>query len=250
MRDEFRELLKKEPTGEDLFRFELWKEQDGRCLYTDEAIPPVSIVSSDNRVQVDHILPWSRFGDDSFTNKTLCLARANQNKKARTPFEWLGAGAAPQAWESFVARVEGSKGMKGRKKRTYLLKDAAEREEAFRTRNLNDTRYAARVVSEILKLLYADEQQGSLSGGRRRVVARPGPLTARLRQGWGIESLKKVNGERVADDRHHAIDAIVVAATSESMLNRLTRAFQQAELEGRPQVFKALELPWPGFCTM
>lgn len=247
LRAEFRELLKMEPTGEDLLRFELWKEQDGRCLYTDEAISPESIISSDNRVQVDHILPWSRFGDDSFINKSLCLARANQHKKARTPFEWIASDHGPQAWDHFVARVEGVKDMKGRKKRTYLLKDAADREEAFRTRNLNDTRYAARVVSEILKLLYVDETQGMERGGRRRVVARPGSLTARLRQGWGIEKLKKIHGERVADDRHHAIDAIVVAATTESMLNRLTRAFQRAELEGRPQAFKNLELPWPGF---
>ncbi|MDZ3836313.1 MAG: type II CRISPR RNA-guided endonuclease Cas9 [Rhodospirillales bacterium] len=247
LREEFRELLKMEPNGEDLLRFELWKEQDGRCLYTDEAIAPESIVSSDNRAQVDHILPWSRFGDDSFINKSLCLARANQNKRDRTPYEWLGADAGPQPWEAFAARVEGIKHMKPRKKRMYLLKDAAEREEGFRARNLNDTRYAARVVSEILKLLYVDEQQGSGGGGRRRVVARPGSLTARLRQGWGIEKLKKVDGIRVADDRHHAIDAIVVAATSESMLNRMTRAFQRAELEGRPQAFKHLELPWPGF---
>lgn len=247
LRQEFRELLGREPSGEDLLRFELWKEQDGRCLYTDEAIGPESIVSSDNCIQVDHILPWSRFGDDSFINKSLCLARANQNKKARTPFEWIAADDGPEGWARFAARVEGVKGMKPRKKRMYLLKDAVEREEAFRARNLNDTRYAARVVSEILKLLYEDEQQGADKGGRRRVVARPGSLTARLRQGWGIEKLKKVDGQRVADDRHHAIDAIVVAATSDSMLIRLTRAFQRAELEGRPQSFKALELPWPGF---
>ena len=56
-----------------------------------------------------------------------------------------------------------------------------------------------------------------------------------------------MNGERVDDDRHHAIDAIVLAATSESMLQRLTRAFQRAEREGRPQAFKAFDPPWPLF---
>ena len=105
------------------------------------------------RAQVDHILPWSRFGDDSFVNKTLCTARANQQKKGRTPFEWFEAEITPNEWDRFVARVEGLKGMKGRKKRNYLLKDAAENEESFKNRNLGDTRYAARVVAEILKLL-------------------------------------------------------------------------------------------------
>ena len=247
LRARFRELLRREPSGEDLLRFELWEEQQGRCLYSDEAIPPEAVVASDCSAQVDHILPWSRFGDDSFVNKTLCTARANQQKKGRTPFEWFEAEITPNEWDRFVARVEGLKGMKGRKKRNYLLKDAAEKEESFKNRNLGDTRYAARVVAEILKLLYPEEKQGCEGGGERRVVSRPGPLTARLRQGWGIEALKKVNGERIDDDRHHAIDAIVLAATSESMLQRLTRAFQRAEREGRPQAFKAFDPPWPLF---
>ena len=59
--------------------------------------------------------------------------------------------------------------------------------------------------------------------------------------------LKKVNGERIDDDRHHAVDAIVLAATSEGVLQRLTRALQQAEREGRPQAFKAFDPPWPSF---
>ena len=133
LRDRFRELLHCEPSGEDLLRFELWEEQQGRCLYSDEAIPPEAVVASDNSVQVDHILPWSRFGDDSFVNKTLCKARANQRKKGRTPFEWFEAEQTPGDWERFVARIEGLKSMKGRKKRNYLLKDAAEKEESSRT---------------------------------------------------------------------------------------------------------------------
>lgn len=246
-RAEFKELLGREPNGEDLLRFELWCEQNGRCLYSDSEIHPAQIVAGDNSVQVDHILPWSRFGDDSFINKTLCTAAANQRKKGRTPFEWFRGDRSPDDWEAFKVRVEACRGMKGVKKRNYLLKDAAEKEEKFRSRNLGDTRYAVRVVTEILKLLYVEEKQGSEKGGERRVLARPGALTARLRQAWGIEGLKKANGERIDDDRHHAVDAMVIAATTESMVHRLTLAFQRAEREGRPQAFKGMEEPWPGF---
>jgi CRISPR-associated endonuclease Csn1 len=87
LRDEFKDLLRREPTIDDMLRYELWKEQGGRCLYTDDPIDPNWIVSGDNRAQVDHILPWSRFGDDSFMNKTLCTAAANQAKRNRSPFE-------------------------------------------------------------------------------------------------------------------------------------------------------------------
>lgn len=242
LREQFIETVGVEAkSSEDLLRFELWREQNGRCLYTDKEIHPNVIAASDNSVQVDHILPWSRSGDDSFVNKTLCLASANQEKKGRTPFEWLGGDE--QRWARFAAAVEAIKNMKGRKKRNYLLKDASLLEEKFRPRNLNDTRYACRLLADMLARIYPDD-------GKRRVFARPGPLTDRLRRGWGIQDLKKdAEGNRVDDDRHHALDALVVAATTESALQRLTKAFQDAERIGAHRDFGRLDPPWPGFVT-
>lgn len=243
-RDRFRELLGREPHGDDMLRFELWEEQNGRCLYTDEEIPVAAVSASDNRAQVDHILPWSRFGDDSFINKTLCLAVANQRKKGRTPWEWFSAERTASEWEAFAARVDGCKGMKGAKKRGfYLRKNAAEVEERFRTRNLGDTRYATRVVLDLLGRMYPAD-------GQRHVLARPGALTAKLRRGWGLEGLKKgPDGKRLEDDRHHALDAIVLAATTESMVQALTKGFQEAERQGLARDFAGSHVPapWAGF---
>lgn len=242
LREEFTSVVGLPSAGaEDLLRFELWKEQNGRCLYTDRSIHPSAIVAADNSVQVDHILPWSRSGDDSFINKTLCVIQANQDKRGRTPFEWFGDEA--DRWQSFAARVETIKVMKGRKKRNYLLKDARILEDKFRPRNLNDTRYAARLLADELRYLYPE-------GDGSRVRARPGPLTDRLRRAWGIQDLKKgPDGGRVADDRHHALDALVVAATTESALQRLTRAFQEAERRGSHRDFTDFPPPWHGFAA-
>ena len=260
LREQFRDDVGQECSGpEDLMRYELWKEQSGRCLYTDMAIPPDAIAATDNHsVQVDHILPWSRSGDDSFVNKTLCFAKANQDKKGMTPFEWFGNDEV--AWQKFTAAVQGCLSMKGRKKRNFLLKDANVLEEKFRSRNLNDTRYASRLLLNILK--------ADLPG--ITVAARPGPLTDRLRRAWGIQSLKKTpEGDRKPDDRHHALDAVIVALTDQSRLQRLTALFQEAETRGLPTNwhgighladlfrdsgglppdFFALEQPWPGFRT-
>ena len=243
-RSEFEELLGRAPSDDEFLRYELWKEQNGRCLYSDDPIPPQALVATDNSVQVDHILPWSRFGDDSFINKTLCTAHANQAKRGRTPFEWFSADRPAQAWEEFAARVDGCKMMKGAKKRGfYLRRNAAEVEERFRTRNLNDTRYATRILLDLLARLYPKD-------GTRPLRARPGALTAKLRRVWGLEDIKKDEaGKRRQDDRHHALDAIVIAATSESMLNSLTRAAQAAERAGAPRGFDfgLVEEPWPGF---
>ncbi len=240
--EEFREAVGAEPRGEDLLRFELWKEQRGRCLYCDQPIHPNAVASSDNAVQVDHILPWSRSGDDSFVNKTLCHAGCNQDKKGRTPFEWFGTDET--RWAAFTAGIESVKEMKGRKKRNYLLKDAKILEEKFRPRNLGDTRYATRLLLDALARWYPED-------GKVHVYARPGPLTDRLRRGWGIQDLKKLlepDGEkRRADDRHHALDALIVAATSQSALAKLTLAFQEEEKRGGHRDFSRLDPPWPGF---
>ena len=234
-------------TGEDILRYELWKEQKGRCLYSGEGIPPGAVLASDNSVQVDHILPFSRFADNSFLNKTLCFTTANQNKRNRTPFEWKNQDH-PEDWDRFRAEVD-SLGIKGLKKRNYLLMDATEREEAFRARNLNDTRFALRVVLGVLRRTYPDIEDGvGQDGGplmRRRVFARPGAITAALRRAWGVESLKKdENGKRKPDDRHHALDAIVTACCSEGLLQRATRHAQQQERRGEKFELRHLPPPW------
>ena len=72
--------------------------------------------------------------------------------------------------------------MKGRKKGGfYLRRNAQEVEGRFRNRNLGDTRYATRLLLDLLKRHYPE----------CGVQARPGALTAKLRRAWGVEDLKK-----------------------------------------------------------
>ncbi|MCW5733897.1 MAG: type II CRISPR RNA-guided endonuclease Cas9 [Enhydrobacter sp.] len=228
-------------TAEDLLRYELWKEQGSKCIYSGDHIPIDWVASEQNLAEVDHILPWSRSGDDSFINKTLCTAKANREKKGRTPFDWFRKEKTDKEWEEFVARVESSTAFKGRKKRNYLLRDASVLEEKFRSRNLTDTQYATRVFAETLKPMYPED-------GSRRVFTRPGPLTDRLRRAWGIQGLKKnKDGKRIPDDRHHALDALIVAATTESALNRLTQAAKIEEERGTSRFIANFAMPWPGF---
>ena len=243
-RDEVRELLGIEDVnGDTLLRYRLWKEQAGRCPYTDKAIPATAFIATDSSHQVDHILPWSRFGDDSYSNKVLCTARANQEKKGQTPFEWIMSSQGEDAWNTFLARIEGNTAFRGAKKRNYVLKNAKEAEERFRTRNLNDTRYAARLLAETVKLVYPEGDRQE-KGGNRRVFTRPGGLTSALRHAWGVESLKKVDGKRVEDARHHALDALVVAAIGEWEVQRLTRSYQEWEQKGLARPLRQVDPPW------
>lgn len=248
-RQEAAEHLGRAVSEDELLRYELAKEQNFKCVYSGDAIDPKGIAANDTRYQVDHILPWSRFGDDSFLNKTLCAAKANQDKKGRTPFEWFEADKTEVEWVEYVARVEGLKEIKGRKKRNYLLKNAAEIEDKFKARNLTDTQWATRLLADELKRMFPPRPEMRAPDGtdERRVFTRPGAITSKLRRAWGLEGLKKENGARVSDDRHHAVDALVLAATTESLLQRLTKEVQKREREGRADDIYHCSQPWPAF---
>jgi CRISPR-associated endonuclease Csn1 len=269
LRKELCELLGVERVSADeLLRFELCKQQNHKCLYSGDPITPEQLRATDNSVQIDHILPWSRFGDDSFNNKTLCTAKANQEKRGRTPFEWFDKNKSEAEWETYVARVQSLPALKGFKRRNYTIKDAKSLEEGFRSRNLNDTSWVCRVLAQVLQQLYPPltgrsairlgvchcrtdapkQPKSSEEAPKRRVFTRPGALTDRMRRGWGLQWIKKNDrGERISDDRHHALDAVVVAATTESMMQKLTKAFQEEEAKGSPRDFRDLPEPWQGF---
>lgn len=239
-RSEATELLGRDPSGDELQRYEMFKEQQGRCPYCDTDLNPRWIGQGDNYLQVDHIMPWSRFGDDSFRNKVLVHVKCNQDKGNRTPYEWLTQDKSESDWIKFEHGIRANVALHKVKRANLLRKDAESVEEKFRKRNLNDTRYISRLVMNILAAQYPS--------ATRNIRARPGALTGILRRCWGINSLKKdrATGKRLSDQRHHAIDAAVVAATPEWMLQHITEQAKKDSAAGK-WPFAQMPHPWKGF---
>lgn len=236
----------------ELMRYELWMEQFQDCMfcYPHRHIEPHELLDGENASQIEHVLPRSRSQDNSWNNKVLACTKCNQNKRNKTPYEWFGQDAAH--WNEFAFRVRTLRGdgrIKGFKIRNLLMKDFDEREKGFIERNKNDMRYAARVAMAELRGVWSGEENGQ----RRRMYSRPGQITGTLRHLWGLDSLKYLRDEqgkktRIEDERHHGVDAIVVAACDESTLNRMTRAMQDNEKKGlRPEKIKDFPPPWPSF---
>ncbi|MGE3293431.1 MAG: type II CRISPR RNA-guided endonuclease Cas9 [Geminicoccaceae bacterium] len=236
-RDQYEELIGRRPNDEELMRYELWLEQDHRCLYTGDYISPAQLRATDNSIQIDHILPYSRSGDDSFRNKALVTAKANQDKRDRSLWEWFGESDAKR-WQELETRVDllrKASGLHKEKVRKLLLKSFAEREEAYRARHLQDTRYIIRVFRLLLEQHWpalrtrADEE--------RRIFTQPGALTALVRRGLGLDEAKR--GGRLGD-RDHALDAMVVAWTSPAVVKRLTDGAKVLELQARARLVPEL----------
>lgn len=231
----------------ELKRYELWKQQDGKCAYymlwrntggeahylndsKNGAIPVEYLRDGTNLVQIDHILPHSRTYDDSLNNACLCLTSANQAKANKTPYEWLGKDN-PEAWHEYTNWVS-SLALSERKKANFtMLNLDATKEKEFHARNLSDSAYSARLVSSWFEAQYRTEwSKGIDNTSKRRVFARTGAITNFLRKNWGLQFVKKNDkGERIDDARHHAIDALIVACCTESQLQQITKVIQSGE---------------------
>ena len=221
VKKKFEEFYKKPAKGRDLEKFQLYNEQQSKCAYS---LQPLDInrLFEPGYVEIDHALPYSRSFDDSKNNRVLVLATENRNKGNMTPFEYLGGKENSENWRQFAAYVNTNKLYRQAKRNRLLKKDFDEKEaQDFRDRNLNDTRYICRFfknyVERYLKL--HDESEAM------RCIVVSGQLTSFLRARWGLVKV------RADSDRHHALDAAVVAACSHGMVKRLSDYSRRKELE-------------------
>lgn len=220
-RNRFAEHFGRRPNGLEFEKWRLYREQQGKCAYSLSAIDLERLLEP-GYVEADHALPYSRSFDDSKNNKVLVLTRENRDKGNRTPYEYLGGAENSERWQRFVSFVESNKTYRLAKRTRLLRKDfGAKESEEFRERNLNDTRYICRFFKNYV------EQHLKLAEGStaKRCVVVSGQLTNFLRARWG---LLKVRSD---SDRHHALDAAVVAACSHSMVQRLSNYSRTRELE-------------------
>ena len=204
-----------EPKSKDILKLRLYEQQHGKCLYSGKEID-LGRLNEKGYVEIDHALPFSRTWDDSFNNKVLVLGSENQNKGNQTPYEYFNGKDNSREWQEFKARVETSRFPRSKKQRILLQKFD---EDGFKERNLNDTRYVNRFLCQFV----ADHML--LTGkGKRRVFASNGQITNLLRGFWG---LRKVRAE---NDRHHALDAVVVACSTVAMQQKITRFVRYKEM--------------------
>ena len=210
-------------TGNDLLKFRLWKEQNEFCGYSMKKIN-ITDLFSNNIVQIDHILPYSRTYNDNYLNKTLVYTKENQEKGNRTPYEWFGNTSK---WNEYVAYINHLM-IPAKKKENYLLKKLdLDTEREMRDQNLNDTKYISRELSSLIKAYLNVEQVNMYSGA----------ITSKLRARWGFNRLTHSYisstyllpnnmKEGIKKDRdnhlHHAIDALVIAAITPSLQQKIT----------------------------
>ena len=213
-------------------RYRLWEELAGKpiercCPYSGKQIPISSLFS--DKVEIDHILPFSRTFDNSLNNQVLCYAQANRKKGNKTPYEaFHDIKSGDFAWNKIQERMKNLP----KKKWWRFSKNAIDEVgDDFLERQLNDTKYISRVAGEYLSTICPPN----------KIVQIAGRLTGMFRTWWGLNSIlndDKGNKSKNRDDhRHHAIDAFVVACTSRGVMNLLHRLSQKYQIKNMKNHF-------------
>ncbi len=203
-----------------LLKFELYKKQRGRCVYTDNALP----LSELENLEVEHIFPRSRGGADAMYNYVLTDENTNKQKGDKTPFEWLSSDKTK--WESYCDRVRSLTQSLGAKRCKLLVSPNAE-ELMQKYTALAETAWISKLAQKIC-CIHFGFQFGGLKG-EKKVWTVSGNTTAMIRGRYGLNRL--LHNEEISEDlplldrivkeknfeeknrdnkKHHALDAMCI----------------------------------------
>ena len=255
---------KAEPTTPEIQRYKLWLEQKYKSPYTGEVISLTKLFTEE--YEIEHIIPQSRYYDDSLSNKVICESAVNKLKTNQLGLEFIQnhhgekvriAGNkevtifTEEQYKDFVKKYYANNLAKQRK---LLLNEIPEKMVA---RQLNDTRYISKYISEILsKIVRSDEKDEGVNS--KNVIPCTGKITTALKQDWGLNDvwndlilprfermnqltqtqlftsyndrlqknlptvpIKYSQGfqKKRIDHRHHAMDALVIACATREHIN-------------------------------
>ena len=240
----------KSPTKEEIEKMRLWEEQHYISPYTLKPIPLSKLFSPDRLYDIDHIIPKSRYFDDSMANKVVCETNINEEKDNRTAWEYISQQnstigiCTSKDYIKHINRV-----FFGQKKKNLLAEKIPSDPI---NRQLKDTQYISVAIKDELAKIVGSDHVKTTTGG----------VTDYLRSHWGLRKLfmeltesrfkqmelwnldengepkeswitkyyDKENNKHVYeikgwskryDHRHHSIDALVVALSNEKFIKRL-----------------------------
>ncbi len=188
-----------QPSKNDVLRYKCWLEQRYQSPYTGEMIPLCKLFTS--AYQIEHVIPQSRYFDDSFCNKVICESEVNELKGNQLGFEFiknhkgekvtLTGGKVVEifsidAYQDFVRKHYA----KNPSKMKHLLMDDIP--DKFIERQLNDSRYISKYIKGILSNIVREkDENGNLEqeAVSKNLISCNGTITDRLKKDWGMNDV-------------------------------------------------------------
>ncbi len=183
------------PTSTEIQKYKLWLDQGYRSPYTGEVISMSELFST--KYQIEHIIPQSRYFDNSLSNKVICESDINPYpyKDNQTGYEFIknqGGSIVPELskgkkkvkiftleeYENHCKRYFS----KNKAKQKKLLSD--EIPESFIERQLNDSRYISKFIKGVLSNIVLEEEEQEATS--KNIVSVTGAITSELKNDWGL----------------------------------------------------------------
>jgi len=232
---------KAQPTRSEIIRYKAWLEQKYQSPYTGQFIPLSKLFTAE--YEIEHIIPQSRYFDDSFSNKVICESVVNKNpyKDNQLGYEFIKKNSGRivnelsingktvkiftvEEYERFVKEHYSH----NRIKMSKLLMD--EIPDKFIERQLNDSRYISKYIKGILSNIVREKdangeyEQEAVS---KNLITCNGTITDRLKKDWGMNDV----WNRIVLPRFERLNQITG-----------TTNFTQNNTEGHPIPSMPLEL--------
>ena len=237
-------------------KLKMWEESEHSCMYCKQPVDPVEFLKGAD-VEREHIIPRGLLFDNSFTNQVCSCRRCNSKKGMRTAYDFIADDKGQDGLNAYIDRINNlfDKKKISRSKlnrllvshKAYISRKAQGKEtdedkelwENFIDRQLRQSQYIAKKSVEMLQQVC------------KNVYATSGSVTDFVRHQWGYDEIlhdlnferfkkagltamvkqlhsgKEVEVERIKDwtkrldNRHHAVDALAIACTTQGMIQRL-----------------------------
>lgn len=244
------------PTRNRIMKMKMWEESEHSCMYCGQPVNVVEFLKGAD-VEREHIIPRGLLFDNSFTNQVCACRHCNSLKGMRTAYDFIEAEKREEGLLSYIEHINHlfdkkqiSRGKFNRllvSHKAYLSRKAHGKEtdedkilwENFIDRQLRQSQYIAKKAVEMLLQVC------------RNVYTTSGSVTDFVRHQWGYDELlhdlnferykkagltcmvkhlqsgEEVELERIKnwtkrmDNRHHAVDALAIACTTQGMIQRL-----------------------------
>ena len=253
------------PTDTDILKYQLWEEQNHKCLYTGEEIRITDFLGKNPKYDIEHTIPRSAGGDSTKMNLTLCSNRYNRDvKKTKLPTQLASHVDILERIKGWKEKFEdidrqirkiSTKGASSKEekdikiRRCHLLSlqrdywrgkyqrfTMTEVPEGFSRRQGTDISVISRYARMYLKSVF------------KQVYIIKGIATSDFRKMWGIQE-EYTKKERV-NHVHHCIDAITIACIGKTEYDKLAQFYHDSDeyKQGRGDK-PVFEKPWPSFVS-
>ena len=263
------------PTRNRIMKMKMWEESEHSCMYCGQTINVTEFLQGAD-VEREHIIPRGLLFDNSFTNQVCSCRRCNSKKGMRTAYDFIADDKGQEGLNSFIDHIND---LFDRKKisrsklnrllvshKAYMTRKAQGKEteedqqlwENFIDRQLRQSQYIAKksveMLQQVCKNVYTtsgsvtdfvrhqwgyDEILHDLNFGRYKKAGLTTMVT-QLHSGEEVEVERIKDWTKRLDNRHHAVDALAIACTTQGMIQRLntlnaSREEMLDELRGNEQ---------------